>query len=91
MIGVIDHPMVHLMNPIEEKLHLSIGRTFWPLYDALLVGAWLFPEKVIRREMMRNCDVELHGFDTRGMVAIDHQGLTSSNVNVIELVNHEVI
>lgn len=58
------------------------------MYDLLLVACWLFPD-VIRRQAFRNCDVELHGGQTRGMVVINRRSATGSNVNVIELVNQE--
>lgn len=90
VLGVIDHPIVSLMNPIETKLYLNRG-PYWPIYDALNVSSWLFPDRVIKRQVMWNCDVELHGLNTRGMVAIDHLGLTVPNVNVIELFDHEAV
>lgn len=79
------------MNPIEDKLYVTRGMEYWPLYDAMLVAAWLEPAKIVRRQVLWNCDVELYGRDTRGMVAIDHSGSgqTVPNVNMIEEIDHE--
>lgn len=87
VLGAVDHPFVHLMNPAEKAIIIPGGFTQWPLTDALMVASFLFPDQMIKSQEKFDCTVELHGWLSRGQVSIDHRESKVPNVNVIQLLN----
>lgn len=78
-----------MMNPVEFAITEPRGLTQWPIIDGLMVAAFLFPDQVVHSQEKLDCVVDLHGWLTRGQVAIDHLATQVPNVNVIKLFNLE--
>lgn len=75
------------MNPAEQSIVHAHGATQWPMTDGLMVASFLFPEQLIKSQEMLDCTVELHGWLSRGQVAVNHRESKVPNVNVIKLVH----
>lgn len=87
VLGAIDHPLIHFMNPIEKAI-FPTDEPIWAPCDALIVACLLFPDHVIVRQKRRCCTVELQGVHTRGQMVVDYRS-EKRNVTVVEVVNCE--
>lgn len=78
------------MNAVEKSVYEPKGSKSWMPCDAILIAAYLFPEKMIKKTSKWYAKVELHGTYTRGQVVLDHKktdnNKTIENVCFIEQV-----
>ncbi|XP_031636105.1 inosine-uridine preferring nucleoside hydrolase-like [Contarinia nasturtii] len=59
--------------------------------DAFLVAAFLFSEVCVREKQQYHVTVELHGFNTRGQMILDHKRRKDANVTIIEALNEDEV
>lgn len=75
------------MNSADKNIVTLHGMTQWASPDGLMVASFLFPDQLIKRQEKLDCTVELHGWLTRGQVAVNHTPSKVPNVHVIQLLN----
>lgn len=76
------------MNPVERAIFVPRNDILsWPVCDALLVAAFLYPTEVIKQSKHCYAIVELQGLHTRGQVAIDPWDAKAPNVHMIQLID----
>lgn len=85
------NPALELVTKAEKLIPwYNSGSEFWETCDALLVMAYLYPEKGIIKTSEHNATVELHGLHTRGQLVLDHLKRNAPNVTIIESVNKQL-
>lgn len=84
-LGAIDVPFVHMMNAAELAIAEPRGLEHWPMVDALLVAVFLFADEVVDSDEELDCTVDLHGWLTRGQVAINRLDSKVVNANMVKL------
>lgn len=62
-------PKGRFLHCISRKLQQAMGRV--DFYDPIAVAVALSPAAIVREAIKVNCDVELHGELTRGMLVVD--------------------
>lgn len=87
VLGAVDNPFVHLMNPAESNIAIPGNMKQWPMTDGLMIASFLFPDQLIKSQAKLDCTVELHGWLSRGQVAVNSHPNQVPNVNVIQLLN----
>ncbi|XP_017055549.1 LOW QUALITY PROTEIN: non-specific ribonucleoside hydrolase RihC [Drosophila ficusphila] len=90
------HPAITMLNQVEAAQWLPLieqyGIDTWNPCDALVVAAWLFNERMIRKQSFWHATVDLRGTHTRGQMVLDHlreREKYPENVRIIELVDAE--
>lgn len=83
-LGNSQSPPILLMNRVEEACVFNRGSKNWVECDVLLIACFLFPEAVIKKKAHFNATVELHGWETRGEMVLDHKRLTEDNTLIIQ-------
>ncbi|XP_037724621.1 pyrimidine-specific ribonucleoside hydrolase RihB [Drosophila subpulchrella] len=90
------HPAITLLNQVEAAQWLPMieqyGIDTWNPCDAIVVAAWLFGDRLIRRHSTWHATVDLRGTHTRGQMVLDHlreREKYPENVRIIELVDVE--
>lgn len=86
-LGNSQYPPVQLLNRVEEACVFNRGSKNWTECDVLLIACFLFPEAVIKKRSYFNATVELHGWETRGQMILDHKRLNEDNCLIIQDVN----
>ncbi|XP_061395305.1 nucleoside hydrolase-like [Musca vetustissima] len=82
---------VELLNCVEASQYLKPGFKGWNPCDAILVAAFLFKSRLVRKQSLWHCIVDLSGH-TRGQMVLDHLqevDKNPKNVRIIELVEAE--
>lgn len=87
-LGKIDNKNVQLLNEIDGITYDKSGLPYYRPYDAVLIAAFLFPDKCIRRMNEYHVTVELQGLYTRGQMILDRQN-NEHNAFVVEKVYEE--
>ncbi|KAM7348053.1 nucleoside hydrolase isoform 1-T2 [Cochliomyia hominivorax] len=85
------NPAVDLLNLVEAAQYLPPGYKTWNPCDAMLVAAFLFNTKIILKQSLWHCVVDLNGH-TRGQMVLDHLqevDKNPKNVRIIELIDAE--
>uniref|UniRef100_A0A1A9WCD0 IU_nuc_hydro domain-containing protein n=1 Tax=Glossina brevipalpis TaxID=37001 RepID=A0A1A9WCD0_9MUSC len=85
------NPAIALLNTVESAQFLTQGHKVWNPCDAMLVAAYLFGKKIIRKESFWHCTVDLTSY-TRGQMVLDHLHEIEENpknVHLIELLDAE--
>ncbi|XP_017016095.2 nucleoside hydrolase [Drosophila takahashii] len=90
------HPAITMLNQVEAAQWLPMIEQFgfdtWNPCDAIVVAAWLFEDRLIRRHSTWHATVDLRGTHTRGQMVLDHLrewGKNPENVRIIELADAE--
>ncbi|XP_075158379.1 nucleoside hydrolase [Haematobia irritans] len=86
-----ENPAVELLNSIEAEQYLKPGFKGWNPCDAMLVAAFLFKSRYVRKQSSWHCIVDLTGH-TRGQMVLDHLqevDKNPKNVCILELVDAE--
>lgn len=83
-LGNSQSATIQLLNRVEEACVFNRGSKNWIECDVMLISCFLFPDEVIKRNSHFNVTVELHGWETRGEMVLDHKRLTEDNSLIIQ-------
>jgi inosine-uridine nucleoside N-ribohydrolase len=88
VLGAIDSPQARLMNKVERAKMAKDKHGFWIQCDPMAAAILFLPQDAIQVKQVY-ASVELHGFNTRGAMVVDHLETTGikPNVTVVEKID----
>lgn len=91
MLAKYRSPFMDLVTRAERKIYKSYAlQDPYLACDAILAAVLLRPD-LVERASQHHATVELHGYETRGQVVLDHLKRLETNVSVIERIDFETM
>lgn len=91
MLAKYRSPFLDFVTRAERKIYkdYTLQDPYW-VCDAFLAAILLRPD-LIEKKTEHHATVELHGYETRGQVVLDHLKEMETNVTVVERIDFETM